>query len=154
MKAKQTTPTAPTRDAHGRWLRGVSGCPENKLKPGHPHRFPKGVTGNPAGVPARRAQFEKLFYDALMGQGSPDEAARLLWECARKKEPWALQCLLQRLAPESSKVRLEVTRGQDEIDFTRLTDDELRAVEQILDRARPVTAIESGESAPQSSDVH
>lgn len=154
MKSTKEARAVPCRDAQGRWLPGASANPETKLQPGHKYRFQPGVSGNPSGIPARRALFEKLFYDALMGQGNPDEAARLLWECARKKEPWAIQALLQRLAPESSKVKLEVTRGQDEIDFSKLTDSELEALERILERARPIAAIESGEIAPQPADVH
>jgi len=153
MKTKQKTP-APNRNAKGQWLPGVSGCTEKKLKPGHPHRFQPGQSGNPAGVPQRRAEFERSFYEALMGHGSADEAARLLWECARTKEPWAVQLLLQRVAPQESKFKLEVTRGQDEIDFARLSDDEIEIMERILERARPAAALESGEVTPQTPDLH
>jgi hypothetical protein len=144
----------PQRDKQGRFLPGVCGCPEKKLKPGHPHRYQPGQSGNPAGVSQRRAQFEREFYGALVGQGTPDEAARLLWECARSKEPWAVQLLLQRIAPQESKFKLEVSRGQDEFDFGKLSDAELEALERIMERARPVAAIEGGESAAQAPDVH
>jgi hypothetical protein len=144
MKTKQTT-TLPQRNARGQWVKGVCGCPEKKLKPGHPHRFPAGVSGNPAGTSKRRAEFERAFYEALMGQGSPEEVSKLLWEAARKHEPWAVQLLLQKIAPQDSKIKLEVTRGQDEIDFTRLSDAELEQLERILERARPVAATEGGE---------
>ena len=154
MTQKHTT--TPQRDVLGRWVKGVNGCPPEKrrLVPGHPWRFQPGQSGNPAGIPQRRRAFEQAFYDALMGQGSPDEAAKLLWECSRKREPWAVQLLLQRLAPQESKFKLEVSRGQDEIDFSRLTDAELEAVERILERARPIAAIEGGEIAAQPADVH
>jgi hypothetical protein len=62
--------------------------------------------------------------------------------------------LLQRLAPQESKFKLEVSRGQDEVDFSRLTDAELEAVERILERARPIETIEGGEVPSQSADVH
>ena len=153
MKTKQVT-TPKQRNSRGQWVKGVCGCPEAKLKPGHPHRFPPGVSGNPSGVGHRRKEFEEAFYAALMGQGTPTEAAKLLWQCARSKEPWAVQLLLQRLAPQENKLKLEVSRGQDEVDFTRLTDAELEAMERILERARPVAEIEGGESAAQPSELH
>ena len=43
------------------------------------------------------------------GAGSPDEAARLLWEAARDREPWAVQALQKRLAPEAKQIN--VTHG-------------------------------------------
>jgi hypothetical protein len=88
------------------------------------------------------------FYAALMQQGSPDEAAALLWASAREREPWAVQLILQRIAPETSKVRLEVARGQDEIDFTRLTDAELTDLERILESARQPAAALAGGAVP------
>lgn len=160
MKRTKTAPRMatplPGRNALGQWVKGVCGCPpaKRKIVPGHPWRFQPGQSGNPAGIPQRRREFEQSFYAALMGQGAPEEAARLLWESARKKEPWAVQLLLQRIAPESSKVKLEVSRGQDEIDFSRLTDAELEAMERILERARPVAALEGGEIAAEPADVH
>ena len=148
----------PRRNALGQWVKGVNGCPveKRKLVPGHQWRYPKGVSGNPAGIPQRRREFEAAFYHALMGQGSPDEAAKLLWECARSKEPWAMTLLLQRIAPEASKLKLEVTRGQDEaVDFSKLTDAELEVMEQIFERTQqPVAALPSGAGAPQPADVH
>ncbi|MGD0869472.1 MAG: hypothetical protein ABSB88_07980 [Bryobacteraceae bacterium] len=155
-KRNQKGQYLPGRNARGQWLKGVSGCPPEKrrLVPGHPWRFPPGQSGNPAGTSKRRVEFERLFYEALMGIGNPDEAARLLWESARAKEPWAVQMLLDRIAPKDTKLRLEVSRGQDEVDFSRLTDAELEVMERILERARPVETIEGGASAAQPADVH
>ena len=71
----------------------------------------------------------------------------LLWECARKREPWAVQALLQRLAPETKQIKL--THGVDDeptIDYTRLTDEELDHLERLLERAKiPDGTAESGE---------
>jgi hypothetical protein len=137
------------RDALGRYVKGQSGIPpEKRFKPGNPQRWQPGQCGNPAGVPKARADFERAFYQALMQQGSPDEAAALLWTSARKHEPWAVQLLLQRIAPETSKVRLEVARGQDEIDFTRLTDAELAELERILESARQPAPVLAGGAVP------
>lgn len=159
MKEKQKIIlTAPQRDSKGRWLKGSCGCPEKILRAGDrkPHQYAPGQSGNPAGISKRRAAFEQLFYFALIGEGSADEAARMLWECARNRDSrsWALPLLLQRIAPQDSKLKLEVTRGQDEIDFTRLSDAELEALERILEHARPVAAVEGGESPAESADVH
>jgi hypothetical protein len=133
------------RDTLGRYVKGQSGIPpEKRFKPGQ-GRWIKGQSGNPTGVPKARLEFERAFYQALMEQGSPDEAASLLWASAREREPWAVQLLLQRIAPETSKVRLEVARGQDEIDFSRLSDAELATLERILESARqPAEALAGG----------
>jgi hypothetical protein len=108
----------PGRNRLGQWTKGTCGCPPEKqvIVPGHQWRFPPGVSGNPHGIPKARHEFEQAFYAALIGQGNPEEAARLLCECARAKEAWAVQLLLQRLAPQDSKVRLEVSKadGDDE----------------------------------------
>src|SRR4051794_23004180 len=66
-----------------------------------------------------RLQFEESFYEALLGHGSANEVAGLLWEAARKREPWAIQAILQRLAPEAKQIN--ITHGvQDEspIDYS------------------------------------
>jgi hypothetical protein len=85
---------------------GVSGCPEKQFKPGNPHRWQPGQSGNPSGIPRNRLKFEQAFYAALLGQGSAEEAAALLWEPARAHEPWAVQALLQRLVPQTQQIKL------------------------------------------------
>jgi hypothetical protein len=81
---------------------------KGEFQPGHSvgaaTRWQRGVSGNQPGLPAARRDFEQAFYEALTTQGSPDEAARLLWESARQHEPWAVQLLLQRLAPTETRV--------------------------------------------------
>jgi hypothetical protein len=147
----------PGRNKQGQWVKGVCGCPPEKRKivPGHPWRFQPGQSGNPLGTSKGRAAFEQAFYGSLIGQGSPEEAARLLWACARQKEPWAVQLLLQKLAPQESKLKLEVSRGEEAIDYSRLTDEQLRQLEAIVERAavQPL-ALEGGESAAQPADLH
>jgi hypothetical protein len=134
-KTKQAT-SLPQRNERGQFVKGVCGCPEKKLKPGHPYRFPPGVSGNPAGTSKRRADFERAFYDALMGQGTPEEASKLLWDAARAKEPWGVQMLLDRIAPKDSKLKLEVSRGQDDgFDYGKLSDEQIRQLEAILEHA-------------------
>jgi hypothetical protein len=71
----------------GRYVKGQNGCPPAKqFKPGNPQRWQPGQCGNPAGVPKVRTEFERAFYQALMEEGSPDEAASL----QREREPWAV----------------------------------------------------------------
>src|SRR5262245_20596776 len=56
----------PSRLPNGRWPSGVSGAPpEKRLQPGHPWRYPKGVSGNPGGFTNRRREFERLQREAL-----------------------------------------------------------------------------------------
>jgi hypothetical protein len=132
-----------------------SGNPETKFKPGNPHRWQPGQSGNPSGIARSRLKFEELFYAALIEQDAPEEAASLLWECARAREPWAVQALLQRLAPQTQQIKLthEVEDGHA-IDYTRLADGEIEQLERLLERATtPASAIESGESQTQLEAV-
>ena len=60
-----------------RFKPGVSGNEAGKWQPGQ--------SGNPVGKSKMRAQFEDAFTEALLTYGSPEEAARLLWEAAYKR---------------------------------------------------------------------
>ena len=113
-----------------------SGNPATKFKPGNPHRWQQGQSGNPDGISRSRLKFEETFYAALIEQGAPQEAASLLWQCARAQEPWAVQALLQRLAPQTQQIKLthEVEDGHT-IDYTRLTVEEIEQLERLLERA-------------------
>src|SRR5258706_166904 len=82
-----------------------SGNPATKFKPGNPHRWQQGQSGNPDGISRSRLKFEETFYAALIEQGAPQEAASLLWQCARAQEPRAVQALLQRLAPQTEQIK-------------------------------------------------
>ena len=132
-----------------------SGNPETKFKPGNPHRWQPGQSGNPSGIARSRLKFEEAFYTALIDQGAPLEAASLLWECARAREPWAIQALLQRLAPDTQLIRLTHEEENDTaIDYTRLSDAEIEQLESLLGRAAaPVSTIESRESQTQLEAV-
>jgi hypothetical protein len=131
-----------------RFKSGQSGNPQSTFKAGNRYRWQPGQSGNPAGIARSRLRFEECFYASLIEQGAAEEAASLLWECARKREPWAVQALLQRLAPETKQIKL--THGVDDeptIDYTRLTDEELDHLERLLERAKiPDGSTESGES--------
>ena len=121
-----------------RFRPGVSGNETAKWK--------QGQSGNRAGKSKRRAQFEETFNEALITEGSPEEAAKLLWEAARAKEPWAIQELCRRFAPQAQSLQLihEVENGT--VDYSKLTDEQIQQLEAILEQAcaQPVSP-ESGE---------
>ena len=60
---------------------------DTKFKPGvsgnETARWGPGQSGNPAGKSKGRARFEEAFNEALITQGSAEEAAQLLWQAAR-----------------------------------------------------------------------
>jgi hypothetical protein len=125
-----------------RFKLGVSGNQTAKWKPGQ--------SGNPAGTSKRRVQFEEAFNEALISQGSPEEAAGLLWEAARGKEPWAIQELCRRFAPPTQSLQLLHEVHDDKIDYSRFTDEQLQQLDAIFDKAgaQPLS-LECGESATQ-----
>ena len=139
-----------------RFKPGQSGNPQSTFKAGNRYRWQAGQSGNPAGIARSRLRFEECFYAALIEQGAAEEAASLLWGCARKREPWAVQALLQRLAPETKQIRL--THGVDDeptVDYTRLSDEELDHLERLLERAKiPAGASENGEGTAQLEGIH
>jgi len=130
---------------------GQSGNPRTKFKPGNQHRWQPGQSGNAAGIARSRLQFEERFYDALLGRGSAEEVAALLWESAHKREPWAIQAILQRLAPESKQIKLTGgLQNATNIDYTRLSKEDLDEIQRLLEQATvPTGTGEGGESPPQ-----
>src|SRR4029077_7608327 len=134
-----------------RFKLGQSGNPQSTFKAGNKYRWQPGQSGNPAGLARSRLRFEECFYASLIEQGAAEEAASLLWDCARKREPWAVQALLQRLAPETKQIKL--THGVDDeptVDYTRLSDEELVQLESLLERAKvPTGPSEDGKSPAQ-----
>src|SRR5215471_12348604 len=112
------------RKQNTRFKPGVSGNETAKWKPGQ--------SGNPRGKSKRRLQFEELFNEALLNFGGPEEAAKLLWEAARGKEPWAIQELCRRFAPQTQSLHLIHEVENDELDYTKLTDDQLQQLAFIL----------------------
>ena len=134
-----------------RFQPGKSGNPQTQFKPANPHRWQPGQSGNPAGIARNRLQFEESFYAALLERGSAEEAAEMLWDAARKREPWAIQAILQRLAPESKHIK--VTQGAQNdtpIDYSRLSNEQLDQLHALLEQATvPTGDGESGESTPQ-----
>ena len=122
------------RDA--RFKPGVSGNETAKWRPGQ--------SGNPTGKSRRRAEFEESFNEALITEGSPEEAAKLLWEAARSKEPWAIQELCRRFAPQTQS--LQLIHGR--YDYSKLTDEQIQQIESIMEQAcaQPLP-LEGGESS-------
>ena len=141
------------RDRAGRFLPGESANPAKVFAPGNPHRFQPGESGNPAGKPRSRVQFEAALVDAITNEGTPEEAAKLLWEASRRGEAWAVQNLLVRFWPTTQTLRLE-TNNADKYDYTRLTDDELDQLEKLLEAAARTDEPQSGADAPEPPEVH
>jgi len=127
-----------------RFKPGVSGNETAKWKPGR--------SGNPAGKSKRRAQFEEAFNEALITEGSPEEAVKFLWEAARKGEPWAIQELCRRFAPQTESLRMIQEVNDETIDYSKLTDEQIQQLEAILDQScvRP-TAVEGREGPAPSA---
>ena len=126
---------------------GKPGNPETSFKPGNPQRWVPGVSGNPTGKSKGRSRFEEAFNEALITEGSPEEAAKLLWEAARAREPWAIQSLCQRFAPQTQSLRLVHEVNDDGIDYSKLTEEQLNQLDAIFERAASQpTALEGGES--------
>lgn len=75
-------------------------------------QFQAGRSGNPGGKTKRQAQFEAALADALVSEDPAARAAELAeitWTAARKSEPWAVQLLFNRLAPQTFTMRMETT---------------------------------------------
>jgi len=140
---------------NSRFKPGQSGNPETRFKSGNPHTWQSGESGNPSGIARSRLKFEEAFYTALIEQGAPLEVATLLWTCARAREPWAVQALLQRLAPDAQRIKVtHEDEHETSIDFTRLSDADIEQLENLIDRATSSdAAIESGESQTQPEAV-
>ena len=144
---KTAKQTRVERNARGQVVEG------NSL--GLEHRWQPGQSGNPAGSPRARRAFEAALMDALMAEGSPEECARLLWQAAREdKAPWAIQTLLQRLAPQTQNFKLIHEREDHAVDYTKLTDAQLQQLESLLEAAgvQP-PQIEGGEVSAEPQSV-
>lgn len=107
-----------------RFRPGVSGNETAKWKPGQ--------SGNPAGKSKRRALFEEAFNEALITDGSPEEAAGLLWAAARNGEPWAIQELCRRFSPQPHTLHLIHEEETHELDYTKLTEEQIDQLDRLL----------------------
>ena len=74
------------------------------------------------------------------------------WEAARSKEPWAIQELCRRFAPETQSLRVVQEVEDGGFDYTKLTDEQIKQLDAILEQAdvQP-PALESGEGPTQSA---
>jgi len=127
-----------------RWKPGKSGNPGGLWQ--------KGQSGNPAGMSKLRIRFQTLFADALLTddpEAASRELAQLVWRSAKAGEAWACQLLYSRILPTDFNVK--ISRADDEaeqLDYSRLTETEIKTLETLLERATGATAqIESGEGA-------
>jgi hypothetical protein len=110
-----------------RFKPGTSGNETAKWKPGQ--------SGNPAGKSKRRSEFEDAFTEALITLGGPEEAAQLLWQAARGKEPWAIQELCRRFAPQTQSIRVVDEAENDGFDYSKLTDEQISQLDAIFGSA-------------------
>ena len=111
---------------------------DTRFKPGRSGneaaKWKAGQSGNPAGKSKRRTQFEEAFNEALISEGGPEEAARLLWEAARSKEPWAIQELCRRFSPQPQSLHLIHEVDDDELDYSKLTDEQIQQLDAIFEQ--------------------
>jgi hypothetical protein len=89
-------------------------------------------------------QFEEAFNEALLSQGGPEEAARLLWVAARNQEPWAIQELCRRFAPQTQSLHLIHEVENEQLDYSKLTDDQLQQWETLLEQASAQPPADTG----------
>src|SRR5260370_29265543 len=107
-------------------------------------RWVKGQSANSEGRPKRAHPST----DALYEKGTAEELAALAWKAAREGAPWAIQMIYNRLDPQPAQVKLthEADNGNP-IDYSRLTDEEIKQLERLFERAAtPVAELEGGES--------
>ncbi len=125
-----------------------------RLKPGHTTgtatRWQKGgPSPNPSGKSKLQRQFEQALADALVGddpEARAKELAEIAWGAGRAGEAWAVTLLFQRLAPQAIDVRMSRGRDeQDELDWSKLTTEEIKTIEAIFERQ----AITSGEGGSE-----
>ena len=131
---------AAPRDGRGRFLQGNSAG----------KKFGPGVSGNPQGVSKLRKAFEEQFYASMTDPATVSEAMDALRKAIQEGQPWAIQLLFSKLMPPQLDLRMEVNR-RDEIDWSRVSDDELEKLESIAQRIAGSSQPESGESAPEST---
>ena len=112
---------------------------DTKFKPGvsgnETAKWGPGQSGNPAGKSRGRARFEEAFNEALITQGSAEEAAQLLWQAARGKEPWAIQEVCRRFAPQTQSLHLIQEVHDDKFDYSKFTDAQLQQLDAIFEQA-------------------
>ena len=123
--------SAPPRDGRGLFYTAMLPVQE---------RFPPGTSGNPAGISKLRREFESKFFEALVDPELAEEALGALRCAIKEGQSWALQTYFSRvLPPQPLDVRMEVNRRADEIDWSRVSDDELEKLERspsaLLDQA-------------------
>ena len=111
---------------------------DTKFKPGvsgnETAKWGPGQSGNPAGKSRGRARFEEAFNEALITQGSAEEAAQLLWQAARGKEPWAIQEVCRRFAPQTQSLHLIQEVHDDKFDYSKFTDAQLQQLDAIFEQ--------------------
>jgi hypothetical protein len=122
---------------------GMSGNETTKRRPGQ--------SGNPAGKSKLRVQFEEVFNEALTTEGGPAEAAKLLWQAARGKEPWAIHELCRRFAPQTQSLHLVHEVNNEAIDYSKLTTEQVDQLDAIMEQAGVQSHAPAGRGGPVPS---
>src|ERR1039457_6555373 len=111
---------------------------DTKFKPGvsgnEPAKWGPGQSVNPADKSTARARFHEPFNEALITQGSAEEAAQLLWQAARGKEPWAIQEVCRRFSPQTQSLHLIQEVNDDKFDYSKFTDAQLQQLDAIFEQ--------------------
>jgi len=126
-----------------RFKPGISGNQTTQWKPGQ--------SGNPVGISKLRVDFERVFTEALVSQGTPDEAAQLLWAAARKGEPWAIRALCERFAPETHSLQILQEQNDEQLDYSKLSDEELNQLDALLLRASHQPTVSASRESPSAA---
>lgn len=112
---------------------GGSDNPETMFKSGNPIARSR----EPVAIPrANRSVGPSLRRpnEALITEGSPEEAVKFLWEAARKGEPWAIQELCCRFAPQTDSLRMNSSVCRRSLSPNSRNDDQVDAMTQALNR--------------------
>src|SRR5579862_9728240 len=101
-----------------RFQPGQSGSPSTMWR--------KGESGNPAGTPRARREFERAFFAAVCDEETLNEAVGALKKAIREGQAWALQLYLSKVLPPEA-INVRVSRGDNDersFDYSRLSDAE------------------------------
>jgi hypothetical protein len=98
----------------------------------------KGQSGNPGGFSRLRQEFEEWFFSEAGDPEAREEAWAAFKTALKKGEAWAHTIYWQRMLP-AQPLDVRMSRGRDEddaFDFSKLTDEEFKALEAIFERQR------------------
>jgi hypothetical protein len=95
------------------------------------HLWQPGQSGNPKGPPRRPAGYN----EAIRNGGTAEELAAILWECARNREAWAIQHILNRVEPQTTQLKI-TTESDNGFDLSKLNNAELDQLIKLIESAK------------------